>query len=391
MRHQLMPIVVAVAASACGSGGEPGAAPPPAASVQSPTPEAQLARVTLSAEAEAHLALQVETAATQAVTPTRSVGGEAIVPPGRAVTVSAPVAGTLAAPDGDVAGLGAIAAGDVILDLLPLQQSDRDLGAQAERDATEADARLTEANQRLSRLQQLLQEGSASVRAVEEARANQVVAEAAAEAARTRLSTLSRLPVGDRGQIALTAPFPGTVTALHASPGQTVAAGAPVADLARTDALWIRVPVYAGDLASVDTSQPASYTRLGPASTDEWREVRRVDGPPVADPTAASVDLYFALPNPDGVIRPGERLTVQLPLRSEERAIVIPQSAVVYDVGGGTWVYEAAPDHVYIRRRVELGTIGGSNVVVRRGLEDGTRIVTVGAAELFGTEFYVTR
>jgi hypothetical protein len=47
--------------------------------------------------------------------------------------------------------------------------------------------------------------------------------------------------------------------------------------------------------------------------------------------------------------------------------------------------------HVFTRRRVELGDPTASGTVVTRGLEANVRIVTVGAAELYGTEFYVSK
>jgi multidrug efflux pump subunit AcrA (membrane-fusion protein) len=92
-------------------------------------------------------------------------------------------------------------------------------------------------------------------------------------------------------------------------------------------------------------------------------------------------------------VRPGERVAVRLTLRSSsaERAIVIPQSAVVYDLHGGTWVYEVRAPHAFARRRVEIAGPVSSGVVVRRGLAEGATIVTVGAAELYGTEFYVNK
>ncbi len=82
---------------------------------------------------------------------------------------------------------------------------------------------------------------------------------------------------------------------------------------------------------------------------------------------------------------------MRLALRSRDRALVVPQSAVVYDVGGGTWVYEQRAPHVFARRRVELGGQSGSNAIVRRGLAEGLTIVAVGAAELYGTEFFVSK
>ena len=130
---------------------------------------------------------------------------------------------------------------------------------------------------------------------------------------------------------------------------------------------------------------PATSLPSGP-----WHAARRVTGPPAANASAATVDLFFDLPGDARLAtRPGERLAVRLPLKSVERALVVPQSAVVYDVNGGTWVYEQRAPHQFARRRVELGGPAGANVIVVRGLKDGMTIVTTGAAELYGTEFYV--
>jgi multidrug efflux pump subunit AcrA (membrane-fusion protein) len=40
-----------------------------------------------------------------------------------------------------------------------------------------------------------------------------------------------------------------------------------------------------------------------------------------------------------------------------------------------------------VRRRVEIGRHAGDRAVIRRGLTAGVKVVTAGAAELFGTEF----
>jgi RND family efflux transporter MFP subunit len=346
--------------------------------------------VTLSPEAEKHLAIQTMNATIQPVALSRMLGGETIVPPGKSVLVTAPMAGILSA--GPAAAIGPVRRGDVIFELVPLQQSERDVRGEAERALREAEARLTQTTQRAQRLEQLLKEGSASARSVEEARADRAVAAAAAEAARQQLESASRLPVGPRGEMALTAPFDGFITELRAASGQTIAAGAPVAGLAQTSGLWIRVPVFVGDLASLDASKPAMVAALGQETTGPWRPARRVTGPPAANPSAASVDLFFELPAAgDRVRTPGERLAVRVPLEAKERALVVPQSAVIYDLSGGTWVYEVRAPHQFARRRVELGGPAGANVVIARGLAEGVMVVTVGAAELYGTEFYVTK
>lgn len=384
--------LLAFVAAGCGkpSTGSPApAASSPAAKVANPKPESELATVTLSPEAEAHLAIKTMKVSIEPVVQSRTVGGETIVPPGKSVVITAPMPGILKA--GPAAAIGPVRRGDVVFELVPLQQGERDVRADAQRLVQEAEARLTQTTQRAQRLEQLLKEGSASARSVEEAQADRAVAAAAAEAARKRLDSATRLPVGPLGEVMLTAPFDGFITELRAASGQTIAAGAPVADLAQTGGLWIKAPVYVGDLASLDASQPASVAALGQESSGPWRQARRVTGPPAANASAASVDLFFALPAGDRLIRPGERLAIRLPLKSSQRALVVPQSAVVYDANGGTWVYEQRAPHQFARRRVELGGPAGGNIVVARGLAEGVTVVTVGAAELYGTEFYVSK
>lgn len=394
-RRSRWPILFILPLAAVGCSGDrestsSAAKPAAAAKVENSKPEGELATVTLSAEARKHLAIQTAKVAMEPVRLSRTVGGELIVQPGKSVVVTAPIAGTLSA--GRAANVGFVKRGDVIFELMPLQQPERDVRSEAERLVGETDARLTQATQRLQRQEQLLKEGSASVRSVEEARADRSAAAAASEAAHKRLDSLSRGAVSARGELALAAPFDGQVIALRAAPGQVVAAGAPVAEVAQTGALWVRVPVYVGDLRDLDESQPVLVSMLGQETSGPWREVRRVSGPPAADAAASSIDLFFEFAGAGLVApRPGERLSVQLPIKASNRALVVPRAAVVYDINGGTWVYEDRGENRFARRRVELGGPAGQRVVIARGLTEGITIVTAGAAELYGTEFYVSK
>ncbi|HXT68806.1 MAG TPA: efflux RND transporter periplasmic adaptor subunit [Vicinamibacterales bacterium] len=385
-------LLIVVIATGCG-GSSPSsstAKPAAAAKVENPKPEGDLSIVTLSDEARKHLAIATAKVTTEPVRLTRTVGGELMVPPGRSVIVTAPVAGTLA--PGRVTGVGPVKRGDAIFELVPLQQPERDVRAEAERVLGEAEARLTQTSQRLQRLEQLLKDGSTSVRAVEDARADRAAAAAAVEAARKRNESVGRAAVGARGELSLTAPFDGQIIAMRAAAGQVVAAGATVAEVAQTSDLWVRVPVFAGDLHDIDASQSVVAALLGQEVSGPWRDLRRVSGPPAANSSAASVDLYFQVSASNlGTSRPGERLSVQLPLKSTSKGLVVPRSAVVYDINGGTWVYEDRGQNHFARKRVELGGPAGQRVVIVRGLSEGMTIVTVGAAELYGTEFYVSK
>lgn len=68
---------------------------------------------------------------------------------------------------------------------------------------------------------------------------------------------------------------------------------------------------------------------------------------------------------------------------------VVPYAAVLYDAQGDTWVYTSPEPHVFVRHAVSIDYIDGDLAVLSDGPPTGTEVVTVGAAELFGTEFEI--
>jgi hypothetical protein len=68
---------------------------------------------------------------------------------------------------------------------------------------------------------------------------------------------------------------------------------------------------------------------------------------------------------------------------------VIPYAAVIYDPEGNTFTYTSPEPLVYVREKVKVDYVAGDRVVLSEGPSVGTEIVTVGAAEVYGTEFEV--
>jgi hypothetical protein len=69
-----------------------------------------------------------------------------------------------------------------------------------------------------------------------------------------------------------------------------------------------------------------------------------------------------------------------------EGKLQVPYSALIYDAGGGTWVYTNPEPLVFVRAPVAVERIEAPIVKLASGPQPGTRIVTVGAAELLGAE-----
>jgi multidrug efflux pump subunit AcrA (membrane-fusion protein) len=306
--------VLALLMAGCSRSGPAKVAHEPPATVEHPRTEAELSTIKLTAEAVKRLGIETVTVRTDSATATRTLGGEIVVPEGRSVVVTAPVAGTLTGAAGPRPGTR-VRRGNRLMTIAPLVPAERDQRIEAQRAVTAAEAVETAARQRLQRLEQLLKDGAASVRSVEEARAQHLVTVAELTAARGRLQGASNNPVGPQGELAVSAPFDGIVQRVSAVPGQTVAASAALLELAQIDTLWVRVAVYAGDVAAVDEAQPVAVRRLG---AEGPIPATRVPAPLQGDPAAASVDLYYALSGAAHRLRPGERVLADLPLRSTE-------------------------------------------------------------------------
>lgn len=361
-------------------------APAAAAKVANPTTEAALASVTLTPEAEKRLAITVAPVERRAVPNGRLVAGEVVVPPGGAIDVTAPVAGTLAGAT--LVPGRAVRQGEPLVRIIPLQAGTADVRINAERDLASARAALEAVQRRAERAELLLKDGSGSRRAAEEARADLATAQATLQAATERLAVVNRSNVSQSNELVVQSPITGVVELVSAQPGQTVAASAPLARISRTDRLWIRTPVYAGDLRNLDVVQGASILRLGEPADAAGLAARRVSAPPSATPSASAIDLMFEVPG-SSTLSPGERVTVRLSGKSTETATVVPHGALLHDIHGGTWVYVRTAPHVYSRRRVEVQDVVNNLVLLTRGPEVNTPVVTNGAAELYGVEFGV--
>jgi peptidoglycan hydrolase-like protein with peptidoglycan-binding domain len=305
------------------------------ATVGSPVKESQLTTVTLSPQAEQRLGVLTIAVEKKKLTRTRFYGGEVVLP----------VAGVEGSSGGRVAPAPP-ASPDAVLKLADTQLL-------ADGEVRRAQVQLDAARIALNRAEDLRRSESGSQRVVDEARATLLVAEVTLENAEARRGLLG------------------------------VAAG----KAASLNRAWVRVPVYVGDLAGIVLSADARIGGLANVPGQKALVAKPVTGPPSATPGAASVDLFYEMENPGNALRLGQRVGVTLTLHAESEALVAPWAAVLHDMHGGQWVYENTGAQTYVRRRVEVARVQGADAILARGLSPGAKVVTDGAAELFGTEF----
>lgn len=92
--------------------------------------------------------------------------------------------------------------------------------------------------------------------------------------------------------------------------------------------------------------------------------------------------------------RAAQRLDIQTApstMQQEEGASlpVVPYSAVIYDADGNAWTYTSPEPLVFVRAPITIDRIDGDVAILTEGPVEGTMVVTVGGALLFGTEFGV--
>ena len=76
-------------------------------------------------------------------------------------------------------------------------------------------------------------------------------------------------------------------------------------------------------------------------------------------------------------------------IRFSPARMVVPYASIIYGPHGETWVYTMPEPRTFIRYIIDVDYIEGDMVVLNEGPPVGTVVVTLGAAEVYGTEFEV--
>jgi hypothetical protein len=161
----------------------------------------------------------------------------------------------------------------------------------------------------------------------------------------------------------------------------------------------VRVHATPTDLTKVDRTLTARVQLLVPRNVatqatltfGPLSPIARAAEPPAVlvkdDPSAA---LYYAVDAANNNLKTGERVLIELPLTGgTPLRKLMPYSAMLYDLKGDTWTYTRTAPLTFVRQRVTLDYIDGETAVLLEGPAAGTDVVSVGATELFGTEFKV--
>jgi hypothetical protein len=169
----------------------------------------------------------------------------------------------------------------------------------------------------------------------------------------------------------------------------------------RSHRRWAVILILAGLGASACTqkSEMVAQTKAAKTEAVQGTELSRVTLSPKAAErldikTAALRDEQVKVRKPSVAGAVAAKTTAasagakdRVDLASSTTRRVVPTSAVLYDAKGKTWVYTNPAPLVFVRHAVSIDYIDGDRAVLLDGPASGTAVVTVGAAELLGTEY----
>lgn len=281
------------------------------------------------------------------------------------VTVSADLPGTVARINFDSGKW--VKAGDVLVELDTRQERAQLASLEAQRDLAQLN---------FGRMQQLAREGVISRMDYDRSTAEQRQTEANVAEIR---ATIERKTIR--------APFSGILGIRKVNLGQYLAGGGPVVTLQSLNPIYVNVgvPQQAGGQVRVGRSLRVTTDEL--AGQVFSGRVTAIDS--VVDPATRNIQVQATLSNPEGKLRPGMFVQVDLALGASHPVITLPASAISYaPYGDSVFIVTELKDpkgqsYRGVRQQfVKIEGSRGDQVGIASGVNPGDEVVTSGAFKL---------
>jgi membrane fusion protein (multidrug efflux system) len=175
------------------------------------------------------------------------------------------------------------------------------------------------------------------------------------------------------------APFDGLVSERLVSPGAYVKAGDPLVRLVDLDPIKISFSVPERYMTELKLGQQVTMRTASIPGRAFTGEVYFID--PQVEVATRTIKVKAKTDNSDAVLRPGLFANVELTLRVLESALVIPEEAILAQVGA-TIVFVVADQQAMIRP-VKTGLRIPGKVQITEGLKADEEVVTGGHQKLF--------
>lgn len=176
------------------------------------------------------------------------------------------------------------------------------------------------------------------------------------------------------------APFAGITGARLLSVGQYIPRGTNITTLIDANPMKLEFRIPERFLGQIKVQQTVKLTTAAYPDAPFTGEVYFID--PQVDTATRSVLVKARVPNPDSQLRQGMFAEVELIVQVRKEAVVIPETAVLYQ-GDLTFVYAIDAEQKVQQRPIKVGVRLPSAVEVLEGLSLGEHVVAEGHQKLF--------
>jgi membrane fusion protein, multidrug efflux system len=260
--------------------------------------------------------------------------------------------------------------------------------ARAQANVAAAEARHEQAKKNAARYEPLYKEKAVSQKDYDDAVSAEAITAADVKVARTQL-TDARLNLS---YTKVEAPASGVTGRSQRQEGSLISGpDALLTTITQVDPIWVNFGIPDNEQAVIQKSVAAGDMTLPKGGFEV--QVRRADGTVFprtgklnfedvrVSPATGTREFRAQVPNPDGVLRPGEFVRVILRGAVRPKAITVPQRAVL-EGPQGKFVYVVNGKSLAEARPVEAGPWSGEAWIIASGLKGGERVITDGVMRI---------
>ncbi len=242
---------------------------------------------------------------------------------------------------------------------------------QAEAAQAQAQANLDLARTTAARYQNLLKVDGVSKQEVDQANGTLKADEANLNAAIATVDQLKQLQSFEK----VTAPFAGTITARYIDIGSLIAAGTNTLLFRLVETSTLRVYANVPETYSPDITPGVSADVEVPEVAGQKFPGKVVRTAGAIDPSTRTLLTEVHVPNPKGVLVPGEFGEVTFHLRSSRPTVVIPSNTLLFRAQGPQVALVQGDNKVHLRS-IQLGRDLGNSLEVLSGLRPEDSVIT---------------
>jgi len=169
-------------------------------------------------------------------------------------------------------------------------------------------------------------------------------------------------------------PIDGVVTDRPTYAGETPPPGVPMLTVMDTSSVIAKAHIPQDQAAQLKLGGPA--TMRGPSDVQADGKVTLIS--PALDPNSTTVEIWVETPNPEGRLRPGSSVSLEMIAKSVNDSLVVPVSALLKAPDASTSVM-IVEDGKALQRPVDTGIRDGDLVQITKGLNANDTVIVRGS------------